>query len=288
MASAATAARAGTAIALDYRVWRTNFRVSVASPKIAGYLQRLCRQFGAEPALDAVELEVVAGPEGWIVRQRGTQPVLRKTEKGAARHVEWRMVGIAARAEREFIHWHAAALVRGQHTLLLPGRSGAGKSTLALALAMQGFELLGEDVVFMDAGSGVIHPFPRALRVDDASLGRLEGLGLEWDPGMRIGKLLPASVLPTWRTRPSRRLSHVLLVEWDEEGPVEVAPITQAEAAIELYAHSHTLRRESRLRWPLLQGVLASARCYRILRNDDLVETARVISALVDGEDPPQ
>ena len=283
MADAAVT-EAGAAIALHYRVWRTDFRVSVASPAIAGYVQLLCGQFGTKPVPDAVELEVAAGPGGWIIRQGGERAVLRRTEHGAARHIEWRLVGIAARAERRLIHWHAAALVRGEHTLLLPGKSGAGKSTLALALSLQGFELLGEDVVFMDADSGVIHPFPRALRVDDASLGRLVRLGLEYDPAKRVGNLLPVSVVPAWRTLPSRPLSHVLLVEWDEQGPVEVAPITQAEAAVELQAHSHTLRREPEARWPLLQRVLAPARCYRVLRNEDLAAAARAIRRLVDGD----
>ena len=221
MADAAAVTEAGAAIALHYRVWRTDFRVTVASPAIAGYVQLLCGQFGTKPARDAVELEVAAGPGGWIIHQGGERAVLRRTEQGAARHIEWRLVGIAARAERRLIHWHAAALVRGEHTLLLPGKSGVGKSTLALALSLQGFELLGEDVVFMDADNGVIHPFPRAPRVDDASLGRLEGLGLEYDPAKRVGNLLPVSVVPAWRTLPSRPLSHVLLVEWDEQGPVE-------------------------------------------------------------------
>jgi hypothetical protein len=253
MANAVRPARAEAAIELDYRVWRTSFRVLVPNPAIAGYLQQLCRQFGAAPALDALELHVEAAPEGWVIRQDGAQPVVRNTERGAARHVEWRMVGIAARAERELVHWHAAALVRGEHTVLLPGKPGAGKSTLALALALQGFELLGEDVVFMDPESGVIHPFPRALRADGEALRRLAPLGLSYDAGQQVGQLLPASALSSWRTRPAPPLSHVLFVEWDRHAGVEVAPLTQAEAALELPAHSHTLRRLPRARWPILR-----------------------------------
>ena len=62
MADAAAVTEAGAAIALHYRVWRTDFRVTVASPAIAGYVQLLCGQFGTKPARDAVELEVAAGP----------------------------------------------------------------------------------------------------------------------------------------------------------------------------------------------------------------------------------
>jgi hypothetical protein len=45
---------------------------------------------------------------------------------------------------------HAAAVVAGDHTLLLTGASGAGKSTMAYACAAAGFSVLGEDTVFVD------------------------------------------------------------------------------------------------------------------------------------------
>ena len=45
---------------------------------------------------------------------------------------------------------HAAAVVAGDHTLLLTGASGTGKSTMAYACAAAGFSVLGEDTVFVD------------------------------------------------------------------------------------------------------------------------------------------
>ena len=204
MTSAAAALPAtGAAVELHYRVWHSDFRVLAPTATIAGFLERVCAQFtAAEPAADAIELEAVAGSAGWEIRRDGERPVMRKTERGVAQHLEWRMVGIAARAERRFIHWHAAALVRGERTLLLPAKSGAGKSTLALALALHGFELLGEDVVFMDPASGVIHSFPRAPHVDEGSRALLERLGMSPDPAARLGNLLAPSVLPLVAAQP--------------------------------------------------------------------------------------
>ena len=248
----------------------------------------MCSQFASESAGGAVELAVTAVEGGgWLIRRPGEGGVERRTRDGAVRHVEWRMVRLAARAEQRMIHWHAAALTRGGHTILLPGRAGAGKSTLAVALAQRGFALLGEDVVFMDPLSREIHRFQRAIRLDGASRERLRAIGFEPDAARRVGSLVPFDEVASWSTRPSPPLSHVLFVEWGGEGgPVEVAPMTHAEGALELRERSHNLRRGPEGGWPLLRHVLAPARCYRLLRGEDLEVATAAIATLVDSGRP--
>ena len=51
---------------------------------------------------------------------------------------------------RRRVPLHAAAVVAGDHTLLLTGASGAGKSTMSYACAAAGFSVLAEDTVFVD------------------------------------------------------------------------------------------------------------------------------------------
>jgi hypothetical protein len=48
---------------------------------------------------------------------------------------------------------HAAAASRGGRGLLLPGTSGSGKSTLTIALARGGYDMLGDDLVFLRGDS---------------------------------------------------------------------------------------------------------------------------------------
>ena len=286
MANAAPAV--APVIARHYRVWGTDFRVEAADRAILDGLDRVCGQFASQPASELVELTVTAVEGGgWLIRRPGEAGLERRTAGGAVRHIEWRMVGIAARAERRMIHWHAAALTRGGQTILLPGRAGAGKSTLAVALARCGFALLGEDVVFMDPLSREIHPFRRALSLDKASRARLRTIGFEPDAARRVGSLLPVDAVANWSERPSPPLSHVLFVEWDAGGgPVEVAPMTHAEAAIELRERSHNLRRGPEGGWPLLRYVLAPARCYRVLRSEDFEAAVDAIAELVDAGAP--
>jgi len=65
---------------------------------------------------------------------------------------------------------HAASLRRDGRRLLLVGTKGAGKSTLALRLLRAGYEIEGDEHVFIDGSSVVARP--RACRVKEAALPR--------------------------------------------------------------------------------------------------------------------
>ena len=101
MANAAPAA----APARHYRVWGTDFRVEATDRSILDGLDRVCGQFASQPASQVVALTVTAVESGgWLIRRLGRHGVERRTAGGAVRHIEWRMVGIAARAEQRMIH----------------------------------------------------------------------------------------------------------------------------------------------------------------------------------------
>jgi hypothetical protein len=69
---------------------------------------------------------------------------------------------------------HAAALRRGSQRILLVGSEAVGKTSLALRLAQSGFEVEGDEHVFLEK-DGVIAR-PRACRVKESSLALLPAL----------------------------------------------------------------------------------------------------------------
>ena len=69
---------------------------------------------------------------------------------------------------------HAAALRRGSKRILLVGTEAAGKTSLALRLAQSGFEVEGDEHVFLEE-TGVIAR-PRACRVKETSLALLPAI----------------------------------------------------------------------------------------------------------------
>lgn len=72
---------------------------------------------------------------------------------------------------------HAAAVAAGGGALLIAGRGGAGKSTLAMAALAEGFELLGEDYVAIEATPiPLVHALFASAKLDAGSLARLPPL----------------------------------------------------------------------------------------------------------------
>jgi hypothetical protein len=75
---------------------------------------------------------------------------------------------------------HAAALVKDGRAVVLPGVAGAGKSTLAAALLDDGFDLAGDDTVFLSGDGRHIQPMPFAICLKDKAwpvlAGRIRGI----------------------------------------------------------------------------------------------------------------
>lgn len=84
---------------------------------------------------------------------------------------------------------HAAALAIDGQAVVLPAAGGAGKSTLAAALVHNGFDLAGDDTVFLLAGGRYIQPMPLAICLKEKAWAAVAGCVPDIDrlPGHRRG-----------------------------------------------------------------------------------------------------
>ncbi|MBK8116300.1 MAG: PqqD family peptide modification chaperone [Candidatus Accumulibacter sp.] len=64
---------------------------------------------------------------------------------------------------------HAAAVSRGNHSVLMPGSSGSGKSTLTAFLVANGFLYLGDDIVATGEVDNALLPLPTCLSIKSGS-----------------------------------------------------------------------------------------------------------------------
>ncbi|HEX3496140.1 MAG TPA: PqqD family peptide modification chaperone, partial [Methylocella sp.] len=121
---------------------------------------------------DAVDADVLAfssGPRSY-----------RLTFQGAVGADVSSLAELIGRAHELFLSWehpkceflayfHAAAVHRGGHSVLLPGVSGTGKSTLAAYLAGHGFAYLGDDTIAMSRADWSLRPLPTCFSLKSGS-----------------------------------------------------------------------------------------------------------------------
>lgn len=69
--------------------------------------------------------------------------------------------------------FHASAISRGSRSVLFLGDSGSGKSTVTAILMSNGFDLLADDFVPVDAGTREVCHFPAAVSVKKSALDHL-------------------------------------------------------------------------------------------------------------------
>lgn len=123
----------------------------------------------ADEAIDVANLDLSLGPSGYclgfqgkVVAEVASPPELIARANNLLLKLEHPSTDFLA-------YFHAAALVRGQRSILLPGISGVGKSTLTAYLAGHGFAYLGDDLIAMAVGNRSLRPLPTCLCLKSGS-----------------------------------------------------------------------------------------------------------------------
>lgn len=233
--------------------------------------------------------EVVSHDHGtvWEISREDEELGFRDSAARAASHVEWHLCNDAIARRQDLLHVHGAALCNKSASVLLPGGSGIGKTTFALALALKGLRLLSDDVVFLHTATWQPAAFPRAFHIHDDALPRLAPLGLQWSAEDHIGAHLCSTVLGPWDRQPGPPLRYVIFPQLNPHGPIQLAPISNAEATLELMRYSKNLRSFPRHGLDLIPQLLQGAQCFFLRRNDDLAGAAAVLIDLLRTGEPP-
>jgi hypothetical protein len=125
-------------------------------------------------------------------------------------HLHSRLLSLSLQSRPRAGILHAASLRRGRRQVLIVGRQAAGKTTLALRLVQAGYDLEGDEHVFVE-DDGVIAR-PRACRVKETSLPLLPGAveAIAASPvhidyyGRRTFNIDPRAIGGSWRIEKGR------------------------------------------------------------------------------------
>jgi hypothetical protein len=183
-------------------------------------------------------------------------------------HALWAVHGLVPRRAREFLFLHAGAATRDGQAVLVPAPMEHGKSTLVLALLLQGFDYLSDELGALDPVTARALPFPKRITLDQDSLRFFPGLedrladriGLSAqlahryvrpeDVGVKAGGPVPVR----WLVFPT--------LDWN--GPPRLSSLPRAEAVKEMAAHCFNLYRHKDRGVLLLARLAKEAQAFRL------------------------
>lgn len=147
-----------------------------------------------QPPLDSVITAERRG-DSFLVTEEGSEPKRLYCPTATIELIHMQLFGHAVAERPDATLIHAACLRRNGQRFLLAGTKGAGKSTLTLQLVQAGFEIEGDEHVFIENGRVIARP--RACRVKQESLPHLP----------KIAAAIEAS--PSYRTYEGQRIFNV-------------------------------------------------------------------------------
>jgi hypothetical protein len=182
---------------------------------------------------------------------------------------------------------HAASLAQAGRGLLLAGASGSGKSTLALVIARAGFDLFGDDTVFLRSERGAVRAlaFPDEVDVADETVELLPWLrhlrGTPKQPGATKRQLRVEDVAPA-AGGGSCVPAVIVFPQVADVTSSTLHPITGDEALLELVPNVLlTDPAASQAHLDVLGALAAQCLCYRLATGRDLERLPALLGELL-------
>ena len=86
------------------------------------------------------------------------------------RLVEWQLDMFLSAVVSDRLLLHAGAVAKHNMGVIFPAVSGSGKSSLTLALLLEGYEYLSDELAVLDSKTGCISAFPKPLSIKNRDL----------------------------------------------------------------------------------------------------------------------
>jgi hypothetical protein len=180
----------------------------------------------------------------------------------------WAIHGMVPRSGDDFVFLHAGAASRDGNAVLVPAPMEHGKSSLTMAMLLEGFDYLSDELGVLDLVTECAVPFPKRITLHQDSLRFFPGLE------ERLADRTEVSVwLPQRYVRPEDvgvKAGKPAPVRWlvfptlDRQGPPRLSPLSRAEAVEYMAANCYNLYQHKDRGVRLLAEIAKGAEAFRL------------------------
>ncbi|MBA4374009.1 MAG: hypothetical protein C0402_14255 [Thermodesulfovibrio sp.] len=207
---------------------------------------------------------------------------------GLLEYLEWTILRQLLCHHDHLLQLHAAGAARDGQGLLLCGPPGSGKSTLALALLLDGWQCLSDEITLLEPGCRRVWPFPRSFHLTEQTMSLFPCLTQIADGGGFVDKsgkrrFDPSGIRLDWVSSPASP-AWLVFPEYRPEGPEGLIPLGETESLSLLIDQTINLASHGSGGLDMLLRLIGRCSCCRLLMRDlrsgrDLLNTLTQKSA---------
>lgn len=251
--------------------------------QLATFLRAFLSSFRTTDTASTV-VHLLRVDDHWTAYRDGVRALALGSVASLARSLVWYLNSLALEAPTSDVLVHASVASVDGRAVIFPGRSGAGKTTLVAALALAGWEYLSDEVAVVEPESGLVHPYPRPLALEEDSWRLVPEALTRWPSAVPqlvtdLRLLLPTSLGTGAPPGPARPLA-LVFPEVVGGTATQLLPLSRAEALERLIPLCFNLRALGPTGFDGLASLVRSVSCHRLVL-DGVTTLRQVVEPLV-------
>jgi hypothetical protein len=206
----------------------------------------------------------------WVIRKDGQVLVRMQKELEAAFYLEYDVETSVLQQRKDWLAFHAGCVAVGDSACIIAGNPDTGKTTTTFHMVEMGHRFMCEEIAFLDAASGKIHPYLQTPSLD-------KNFFKDWKDRFPVerGEISPAGLYsvryrPKLIQREPLVLSTIVVPRRDPGAQAETIPLEPGEFLTEFLSYCFEPNADMENFLDKVIAVLENTQIYRLVYGDIL------------------